>query len=490
MKQKLALSTAEPLFLKTMTVVQAIGVTVFAGHLLGRAAGWGVFARTGPAVLLVMAAGLIAGLSLARRLSVRCRRDVRAHRVWLLSSIFAAAGIGFSLPHLGLLLRSPSYAVLVLAGITTRAAAWGAAGAVLGGVLFVRLRTGTTIAPPHLAHRRIWRNAFLLDLLLVVCGAGYFWVAGQQSGSWAGVLVPVVLIAVPVPLFFGLLAFLYLIDMVRETRRQAASGPAGGSRTRIGKTPVNPDECTRIFMEVHQGNPQEGPGDRASTGRALALLKDLPRTPTLLDAGCGPGRQTLDLCRLIEGPVLALDMHGPYLERLCEESRIQGLSHRVTPVLGDMGRLPCRTESLDAIWSEGAIYNIGFRAGLEAWRPFLRPGGYVAVTELTWLRETPPDEVKTFWKEGYPAMQGVADNLADLEASGYRPRGHFTLPESAWWDYYGPVERRVRSLQEKYAESEEAELVFDMELREMALYRGFSRFYGYVFYIGQAVERA
>ncbi len=53
----------------------------------------------------------------------------------------------------------------------------------------------------------------------------------------------------------------------------------------------------RIFLEIHHDNPQEGPGDFVSTRRAFFLLKDLPPLPHILDAGCGPGRQTFDLCR-------------------------------------------------------------------------------------------------------------------------------------------------------------------------------------------------
>ena len=37
--------------------------------------------------------------------------------------------------------------------------------------------------------------------------------------------------------------------------------------------------------------------------------------------------------------------------------------------------------SFDLIWSEGAIYNVGFRRGLELWRPLLRPRGCHAVTD-------------------------------------------------------------------------------------------------------------
>ena len=31
--------------------------------------------------------------------------------------------------------------------------------------------------------------------------------------------------------------------------------------------------------------------------------------------------------------------------------------------------------NLDLIWSEGAIYNIGFERGLNEWREFLKTGG-------------------------------------------------------------------------------------------------------------------
>ena len=40
---------------------------------------------------------------------------------------------------------------------------------------------------------------------------------------------------------------------------------------------------------------------------------------------------------------------------------------------------------------------MGFEAGLRAWEPLLKPGGYIAVTELTWLQPDPPrSEEHTF----------------------------------------------------------------------------------------------
>jgi len=48
-----------------------------------------------------------------------------------------------------------------------------------------------------------------------------------------------------------------------------------------------------------------------------------------------------------------------------------------------MDSLQIAAGTLDAVWSEGAIYNIGFEKGVREWRRFLKPGGILAVSELT-----------------------------------------------------------------------------------------------------------
>ena len=52
--------------------------------------------------------------------------------------------------------------------------------------------------------------------------------------------------------------------------------------------------------------------------------------------------------------------------------------------------------SFDIIWSEGAIFVIGFEKGLREWRRLLTPDGYVAVSELSWLQSDVPKEAKTY----------------------------------------------------------------------------------------------
>ena len=244
-----------------------------------------------------------------------------------------------------------------------------------------------------------------------------------------------------------------------------------------------------IFFELHQDLPREGPGDNASTRQALSFLRDLPARPCILDIGCGPGMQTVELAKCTHGNITALDTHQPYLEKLKERAQAEGLSDKVTAVNTSMFALEFEAESFDVIWSEGAIYIMGFEQGLRAWRPFLKPGGYVAVTEISWLRPDPPMEVQTFWASEYAGMRSVQENLDIIPMAGYRHVGHFVLPPSAWWEnYYTPQEARIARLRDKYRDDIEAMQLLDATQLEIDLYQKYSDWYGYVFYIMQVAD--
>jgi SAM-dependent methyltransferase len=241
-----------------------------------------------------------------------------------------------------------------------------------------------------------------------------------------------------------------------------------------------------IFWELHSDIPREGPGDAASTRKAWRMLADLPDLPRILDVACGPGKQTIDLAGLTHGTILAVDTHQPFLDELERRVSAAGLSARISTRNLSMFELDFEPGSFDVIWSEGAIYIIGFENGLRAWKRLIKPGGYLAVTELTWLKPDPPSEIKSYWNGNYPAMQALEENLAIIQAAGYRHVGHFVLPNSSWWDdYYTPLEKRIFMLQEKYRDNEEAMVLLRESQRESNLHKIYSEWYGYVFYIMQ-----
>ena len=243
-----------------------------------------------------------------------------------------------------------------------------------------------------------------------------------------------------------------------------------------------------VFFEIHSGLEREAPGSPESTRKALALIRDLPAPARILDVGCGPGAQALELARGIQGQVTAVDNHPPFIDAVQERAAAAGLADRIDARTGDMTALPFAPGSFDLIWSEGAIYIMGFRAGLEAWRPLLAPGGYLAVSEATWLKPEAPEACRTFWDAGYPAMTDIPANIATTGEAGFRDIGHFALPATDWWAYYDAVSRRIDELEQRHGGDAEALAVLAEERQEIELYRRYSDWYGYVFYVMQRTD--
>ncbi|MGH9142183.1 MAG: class I SAM-dependent methyltransferase [Vicinamibacterales bacterium] len=243
-----------------------------------------------------------------------------------------------------------------------------------------------------------------------------------------------------------------------------------------------------IFFSIHHGLPREGPGDRASTERALRAMTGLPDRGWIVDVGCGPGQPTLDLATLHRGAIVAIDTHRPYLDVLRARRLDAGVAARVRPLQASMSALPLADASVDAIWAEGSIYVIGFERGLRAWKRVLKPRGYVAATHISWLRADIPDEARAFWSRAYPAMTTIEANLEMAATCGFAVLDHFTLPESAWWnEYYGPLEQRLSVLRAQHRHDDEALAVIENSQAQIDVYRRCADCYGYVFYVLRAI---
>lgn len=241
------------------------------------------------------------------------------------------------------------------------------------------------------------------------------------------------------------------------------------------------------FFAVHRDMPREGPGDRASVEQALRLAGPLPARPDVLDIACGPGGQTLDLTDLLPGArITGLDGHKPFLDQLEARAREAGVLDRITIARGDMARLPYPPQNFDLIWCEGAAYIIGFDAALAAWKPLLRPGGVLALTEPVWLTDDPPEPVRACWAE-YPAMEDVASARRRALAHGYDILGDFVLSEAAWQTYYyGPLEQRLEAATARLADDPVAAAVFAEIREEIDVRRAWPDTYGYLFLVLRA----
>lgn len=206
----------------------------------------------------------------------------------------------------------------------------------------------------------------------------------------------------------------------------------------------------------------------------------------ILDIGCGPGAATIPLAELSGGNIFGLDNHQPFLEELEQRAKAAGVKEQIQVMNGSMLEIDFPNEAFDLIWSEGAIYIIGFEKGLREWRRLIKPGGYLALTEFVWLSDKPPDDLRKYWSDECPDIKPIEQNCMIFDQYGYQLIDHFTLPESDWWDeYYSPLLDRVKALRIQQAENQEALSLLDQEIQEISLYRKYSPYYGYEFYIAQ-----
>ena len=240
------------------------------------------------------------------------------------------------------------------------------------------------------------------------------------------------------------------------------------------------------IFKLHGDMPRQGPGDNESTRKALNLIDLKRKTLSVLDIGCGPGMQIIELAKNIDGKIIALDFHAKFLEELSETAQKEGVSENIETFEGSMFELDkyFKKEEFDLIWSEGAIYIIGFKKGLKSFKPFLKSDGYLVVSEMTWLEENSPQEIKEFWDTNYPQMSDLKSNIDIAIKNGYEVIETFPLPEESWWDnYYNPLKNRCEFFKKKEPNNLGLmELIQETEL-EMELYKKYSTSYNYVFYI-------
>ena len=146
---------------------------------------------------------------------------------------------------------------------------------------------------------------------------------------------------------------------------------------------VHQDPEFELLFEFYERVDRKALGSRATTKRAWSLLEGLPSEPRIVDLGCGAGASALVLAEC-GADVTAVDVHEPFLKRLRDLAVAAGSADRITTVQADMADPPLPDGGYDVVWSDGAIYLVGFAAGLARWRRLLRPEGWIAVSEATW----------------------------------------------------------------------------------------------------------
>jgi len=132
--------------------------------------------------------------------------------------------------------------------------------------------------------------------------------------------------------------------------------------------------------------------------RELIEQSHIERGQHVLEVGCGVGPTLVYLARELECRVTGLDLLEKMVQQARERVRAGGVENRVELVAADARRLPFEDGLFDAVIMESL--NVFFEDKQQAMSEYVRvtrPGGYVGITEMTWL-EPPSPEVKAYYR--------------------------------------------------------------------------------------------
>lgn len=244
-----------------------------------------------------------------------------------------------------------------------------------------------------------------------------------------------------------------------------------------------------LICEYFSNVERQGPGSPEVTIMALKYINNLTPQSRIADLGCGTGGQTMTLAKNAPGYITGLDLFPDFINIFNRNAHTLGLSDRVNGIVGSMmEKLPFEKESLDLIWSEGAIYHIGFEKGLNEWRQYLKKGGFIAVTEASWFTPERPAEINDFWMAHYTEIDTIPNKVAQIQNAGYIPVATFILPENCWTEhYFAPCSKIQEAFQKKHQGDKTVEELIAGQRHEMELYYKYKEFYGYVFYIAKKI---
>ncbi len=241
-----------------------------------------------------------------------------------------------------------------------------------------------------------------------------------------------------------------------------------------------------LICEYFLSLKRQGPGSRESTIKALSFIDNLKKDSKIIDIGCGTGGQTMVIADNTPSYIIGVDLFPAFIDLFNSNAEKNNFQDRVKGIIDSMDKLQFKDEEFDLIWSEGAIYNIGFERGINEWYKFLKSDGYIAVSEASWFTEKRPVEIENFWENAYPEIDTISNKVEIMQKAGYTAVATFALPENNWIDnFFVPQVSAQEKFLKKHSENKTVEEFIAYLRYEAELYNKYKKYYGYVFYIGK-----
>ena len=161
--------------------------------------------------------------------------------------------------------------------------------------------------------------------------------------------------------------------------------------------------------------------------KAFQFLPEM-KNPKILDLGCGSGLISLELAKLTDGIIHAIDIDPTLLDKLNEKVKKRNLlqKFRIQRINFLKNNFP--NDYFDLIWEEGVVHIIGFKKSFKECNRILKRGGFLVLGQSIKLMEK---------------------NEALINECGYELIKQLNWSKGCWWnEFYGPLEIMIKEIHE------------------------------------------
>ncbi len=112
----------------------------------------------------------------------------------------------------------------------------------------------------------------------------------------------------------------------------------------------------------------------------------------------------------------------------------------------------------------------------------------MVVTEITWLADDIPEEIKNHWDKEYSEIDTSENKIKILKGNGFKMIEYLVLPEYCWTnEYYNPLEKSFNDFLKRNNNNEEAKMIVEENRKEIELYKKYKDYFSYGIYISKKV---
>ncbi len=146
----------------------------------------------------------------------------------------------------------------------------------------------------------------------------------------------------------------------------------------------------------------------------LTELCHIDEGKCVLDVGCGVGQTPCLLAKKYGCNVVGIDINERMIERSKERAEAEGVTDRTEFRVADAQSLPFEDDAFDAVITESVtVFPEDKEKTVKEYTRVTKPGGYVGLSESTWLKSPPPPEILAW------AAQDLGAHVKPLTSDGW-----------------------------------------------------------------------